>query len=351
MYIRIFSLYGIINFMNHSNYLNEFIDQRACVNMRFEQLQYFIETANLHSMSLAAKKLYVSQQSISKSIIELEQECSTQLFHRSKHGLFLTPEGEQIYITACEIVKLTQKLQNRLPAAVNQEDVSYAGDIYLACSHTISPLILNWVQNVYHLHNQIHFIIEEKDPSELIALSTTNSGYQKYDLIFSNMDQNSLNHCIKNWDKNYSIFSLAQARVCLFMKKNDPLAQQKYITLNRLSQLPLACYMTENDGVPFTLSLLKEKGIEPNVIFSTNSFPLCIRYLLNGSTYCLGDNLTFPLYLNQEIDQMIGIPIQPSINWHYVMIVAKEHIATPQTLFFKNYIMNNFSDTLEQIYG
>ncbi len=57
----------------------------------------FYEVANCHNFSIAAKKMYISQPAISKSISKLEENLHTVLFHRSSKGVTLTREGEILY--------------------------------------------------------------------------------------------------------------------------------------------------------------------------------------------------------------------------------------------------------------
>jgi len=70
--------------------------------MRIEQLEYFVTTADYHSMQKTADLLHTSIQNVSKSIKLLEHELNTPLFTRTKHGVFLTADGEYVYQEAKE---------------------------------------------------------------------------------------------------------------------------------------------------------------------------------------------------------------------------------------------------------
>lgn len=59
--------------------------------------QIFYEAASCRNFSFAAKKLYISQPAVSKSISQLEGNLNTKLFRRSSRGVALTPEGELLY--------------------------------------------------------------------------------------------------------------------------------------------------------------------------------------------------------------------------------------------------------------
>ncbi|ETP73614.1 transcriptional regulator [Lachnospiraceae bacterium JC7] len=57
----------------------------------------FYEVASCGNISKAAKKLYISQPAISKSIVKLEDGLDTKLFHRNSRGVTLTEEGQLLY--------------------------------------------------------------------------------------------------------------------------------------------------------------------------------------------------------------------------------------------------------------
>jgi len=65
--------------------------------MRFEQLILFREVAELKSFTLAAKRLYVSQPSISQQIALLEKELGFRLFERNSKKVELTRAGSFFY--------------------------------------------------------------------------------------------------------------------------------------------------------------------------------------------------------------------------------------------------------------
>ena len=65
--------------------------------MRLEQLYIFEKVADTGSMRKAAEALYLSAQSVSKSMLQLEAEWNAPLFLRSRTGIELTAEGERLF--------------------------------------------------------------------------------------------------------------------------------------------------------------------------------------------------------------------------------------------------------------
>ncbi len=65
--------------------------------MNLDLWKIFYEVANAKTISKASEKLHISQPAITKQIHNLEEYLNTKLFLRSKKGVILTTEGENIY--------------------------------------------------------------------------------------------------------------------------------------------------------------------------------------------------------------------------------------------------------------
>ncbi len=64
--------------------------------MRFEQLEYFVAVAETGSFSAAAQKLFVTQQTVSISMRQLEEELGKPLFVKERNNMVLTGYGEKM---------------------------------------------------------------------------------------------------------------------------------------------------------------------------------------------------------------------------------------------------------------
>lgn len=71
--------------------------------MTFQQLYYLLEVEKTGSFSQAAKKLFVTQSTISNAIASLEKEVGSPIFVRGKKALSLTLTGEEVIAHAKRI--------------------------------------------------------------------------------------------------------------------------------------------------------------------------------------------------------------------------------------------------------
>src|SRR5918992_3434700 len=62
--------------------------------MQLQQLVYFLAVAETRHFTRAAELAHVAQPSLSKQIHNLERELGSELFHRARGNVSLTPAGE-----------------------------------------------------------------------------------------------------------------------------------------------------------------------------------------------------------------------------------------------------------------
>lgn len=108
--------------------------------MELRVLKYFLAVAREHSISKAAEAVFVTQPTLSRQIMDLEEELGATLFIRGKHNkaVLLTEAGQRLYEYAKEIVSLAEKTVQEFHAESNPVD----GDIYIGAGETDSMRII-----------------------------------------------------------------------------------------------------------------------------------------------------------------------------------------------------------------
>ena len=79
--------------------------------MTEKELNYIKTITEEKSISKAARKLFISQPSLSQYVRRIETELGTELFKRTPAGLIPTYAGEQYYRTALKILALYEDLE------------------------------------------------------------------------------------------------------------------------------------------------------------------------------------------------------------------------------------------------
>ncbi|MDY4821971.1 MAG: LysR family transcriptional regulator, partial [Lachnospiraceae bacterium] len=126
----------------------------------------FYETAICGNISMAARKLYISQPAISKAISKLENSLGVSLFVRSSRGVKLTPDGEI----------LLKQLDTAFHAIKQGEDTiesrkeSGAGSLSIGISTTLCRyLLLPYLQDFIKAHPEVKLSIFCQSSTETIA--------------------------------------------------------------------------------------------------------------------------------------------------------------------------------------
>lgn len=76
--------------------------------MELKQLQYFVVSVDMGSLSRAAKTLYTTQSHVSKMVKSLEDELGIALLTRTPNGVIVTERGKLIYEYARKILASMQ---------------------------------------------------------------------------------------------------------------------------------------------------------------------------------------------------------------------------------------------------
>lgn len=107
--------------------------------MEFRVLKYFLMVAREENITKAASLLHLTQPTLSRQLMQLEEELGVKLFHRSKHSIILTEDGMLLKRRAQEIISLSDKTVQELS---HKEDV-LSGEIAIGCGETKSMLFLS----------------------------------------------------------------------------------------------------------------------------------------------------------------------------------------------------------------
>lgn len=77
--------------------------------MELRILKYFLTVAREENITRAANLLHVTQPTLSRQLMQLEDELGVNLFYRSKHRITLTDEGLLLKRRAQEITELAER--------------------------------------------------------------------------------------------------------------------------------------------------------------------------------------------------------------------------------------------------
>lgn len=122
------------------------------------QLQYIVAVSETGRFHEAAKRLHVSQPSLSSQIADVEQQLGIQLFERGRNGALMTPHGEEFVRRARLILRDVEDLK----ASMKTGDNALSGRIRLGVLPSVGPYLLPpVVKDLHRTYPQLRLVIEE----------------------------------------------------------------------------------------------------------------------------------------------------------------------------------------------
>lgn len=121
----------------------------------YNNYQYFLVLAEEHSISRAAEKLFITHQSLSKYLTNLEQELGVLLFRR-KPSLTLTPAGELLLETFRKVELMEKNIHSEVDRIKGNEMIDFYFGITPSRMRILMPDILTEFKQKFPSVN-LHF--------------------------------------------------------------------------------------------------------------------------------------------------------------------------------------------------
>lgn len=192
--------------------------------MEIRTLKYFLAVAREENITRAASLLHISQPSLSRQLMQMEESLGVKLFHRSKHSVILTDEGRLLRRRAQEIVALAAKAEKEL--ARDEETIS--GEIAIGCGETknmayLSQLIVSFREQYPEVTFDIYTAIAD-DVKERIE-----NGILDFGLMLEPVEISKYNF----------VRMPLKEKWCVLMRKDCQLAEKENITPADLVGVPI----------------------------------------------------------------------------------------------------------------
>ena len=187
-------------------------------------LYYFLAVAREQNITRAAETLHLTQPTLSKQLMDLEQQLGKQLFIRGKRKITLTDEGAFLRGKAQEMIELMEKTES----AFSEADTAIGGDIYLGCGETAA---MSYIAEIFkQIHTEypgVRFHTYSGDADSV--LERLDKGLLDIGLLLGPMRREKYDYMNIHKKDTYG----------LLMTKDDPLAAREFIPIEQMKELPL----------------------------------------------------------------------------------------------------------------
>ena len=198
--------------------------------MTLQQLRQVIAVADSGSMNEAAKRLYITQPSLSAAIKELEKEIGIEIFLRSNRGIVTTADGEEFLGYARQIVEQYQLMEDKyVNVGTRKKKFSVSMQHYTFAVEAFIHLAREYGMDTYE------FAVKETKTMEII--NDVRNQTSEIGVIYMNDFNSKVIGKILRED-SLEFIPLFDCNIYVFMSKGNPLAGKDIIRMEELTDYP-----------------------------------------------------------------------------------------------------------------
>ncbi len=223
--------------------------------MNLQQLKYLCAVVD-HGLNVseAALALFTSQPGISKQIRQLEDELGLRVFVRQGKRLSaLTPAGEIVAATARRALREISNMK-RVADEYRSED---AGTLAIATTHTQARYVLPKVISAFATQfPKVRVVLHQGNPRQVAEQTAAGEA-----------DIGIATEALSEYPDLVTLPCYRWNR-CVIVRRGDPLAKTRPLTLEALAQHPIVTYDFAFTGRSAINAAFAAKGLEPNVVLT-----------------------------------------------------------------------------------
>ncbi len=275
--------------------------------MEIRQLKYFVQIAKDQNYTVAAKKLYITQPTLSWTIKQLEEELGVKLFTPHGKKLLLTPDGEELLQHAKYLLQEHQKVVELFQSRSGQ----LTGYIHLGIPTLFGTcFFMNQIMSFMDHYPKIKVTMYNSGSiaiQEMVEAGTVELGIVSYLFPSANLEAIELPNI------NYPIVVITSKKHPLAAKSSLSFADLKNETFILLSEsftigeLPLQACM--------------KAGYSPNVAFRSSEWDVICEAVANSNNISI---LPYPFLQKSKKDNIAIIPLDDVETLIPIAIITKK---------------------------
>ncbi len=282
--------------------------------MTLQQLKYIVTVAERGTLSEAARELFISQPSLTKSIKELEKEMELTIFDRTNKGIQASKEGETFLGYARQVLEQANLLEEHYKEkAGGKQEFCVSTQHYSFAVNAFVNLIKEYGNKNYDFslrETQTYEIIEDvKQMKSEIGI-----------LYLNDFNRTVLQKIMKA--NNLTFRELFVAKPHVFISKEHPLAGKKSIQMAELKEYPyLSFEQGEHNSFYFSEEIFSTAIRTKNIRVRDRATLFNLLIGLNGYTVCSG---VIDEKLNGE--KIIAVPLEEEGEMQIGIVMHKNRL-------------------------
>lgn len=280
--------------------------------MTIQQLKYIVSVVENGTITEAAKKLYISQPSLSNAIKDIEEEVGITIFIRSRAGIVVTPEGMEFIGYARQVLQqmalLEDKYISHTPGKIR---FGVSCPHYVFTTNAFVDIVSEFGEE------RFEFILHETTVNQV--LDDVKNRFTDLGIIYIS-SENELTIRKTLEDNKLAFEEIFCTRPQVFMRSNHPLACQTSVTLEEIQTYPRVNFMHGYEGGSrFSEELFSERTSEKSIEVSDSGS--MVNLLLGTDAYTISNGF-FPRYLKGT--KIVGVPLAEDEEMHVGFVISEK---------------------------
>lgn len=273
--------------------------------MTFEQLEIFISAASQPTFFDAAEALHMTQPTLSKQVMRLEQELEVKLFDRSRRSATLTEAGKCFLPEARKLLKqYRQSLQVLEPFL--PDHTLRIGTLPILTQYHLTEAFRDFSRE----HPDIQVILEEVEEAALA------DGFARgyYDMIIAREQMAEADFPFET-----KACVLAQDELTAVLPASHPLSEQPKVALSQLAEGPFILMNPYTSVHQLCICLFRENGLSPRILRTARAESII-------SAVEIGEGISLLPKSNLKVFRQlssVAVPLNPPV-YLPVMLISKK---------------------------
>lgn len=267
------------------------------MNINFELYRIFYTVASCGNITKASKKLMISQPAVTKQIKTLENQLGGELFIRTKKGVILTDNGQEIFNYVKHAIDCFQNAEMQFSNLKNLEK----GTIKIGVSTTLAKLFLiDYLKDFHKEHPNIGIEIST-DPSKIMRKKLKDG---RLDIVIAKF--------VENEDNDLETIELGTLHDCFIAGNEYIELKDKVITFEELDKYPILLQKYPSTSREALDNFCKNNNIELTTKLEIGSSNLLEEFVKIG----LGIGLVTKEYVKNDLEnnELFEVKTIPKLN-------------------------------------
>lgn len=265
--------------------------------MTLQQLKYITMIAQTGNITEAARRLFVSQPSLTNAVHELEKEMQITIFHRTNKGVFVTNEGELFLAYARQVLEQASLLEEKYLGRREHKPC-----FSVSCQH-YSFAVNAFVDVIRQFGGkQYDFTLRETQTYEI--MEDVSRRKSEIGILYTSAhNEEMIKKLLKQYDLTFQELFVAKPHA--FISYRHPLSEKELLTLEELDEYPyLSFEQGDYNSFYFSEEILSTLDRRKNIKVRDRATLFNLVIGLNGYTVSSG-------IISQELNgkQIIAKPL------------------------------------------